>query len=143
MYVILAVSVVALASLFIMRTADGAWGGKAGNFAAFSGLDILLWWSYILLVVGILTTVVMTIVNMGKNPGGSKQSLYGLIVLVVVLVVAYLMSSTEPVAIAGGKTLYTDKGGLRLTDMGIYTAYFALIAAVGAVIWGGVKNTLK
>ncbi len=88
MYVILAVSVVAIALLFIMRGSDGSFGEVSGNFAEFNGLDILLWWAYALLLVGVLAAVIMSIVNLGKNPGGSKASLYGLVVLAVVLVVS-------------------------------------------------------
>ncbi len=143
MYVILAVSVVALALLFIMRGSDGHYGDISGNYAGFNGLDILLWWAYILLIFGVLAAVIMSIVNAGKNPGGSKMALYGVIVLVVVLVVSYLLSSTTPIPVKGGKEFYTNNFGLRVTDMGLYTAYFAMIVAVGAVIWGGIKNSFK
>ncbi len=143
MYVILAVSVVAMALMFTMNGSDGAFGRDSGNFAEFNGLDILLWWAYILLVFGILAAVIMSIVNAGKNPGGSKMALYGVIVLVVVLAVSYLLSSADPVTIAGGKQQYTNVAALRLTDMGLYTAYIAMIVAVGVVIWGGIKNSFK
>ncbi len=137
MYVILAISIVSVALLFVMRGSDGGW------IQGFNGLDIMLWWAYILLVFGILAAVIMSIVNAGKNPGGSKMALYGVIVLVAVLVVSYLLSSTTPVPVKGGKEFYTNNFGLRVTDMGLYTAYFAMIVAVFAVIWGGVKNSFK
>ena len=143
MYVILSVSVVALALLFIFRGSDGHFGDFSGNYAEFNGLDILLWWAYILLVFGILAAIVMSIVNVGKNSGGSKAALYGLVVLAVVLIASYLLSSAEPVPTKGGKEFYSNVAGLRVTDMGLYTAYFAMIAAVGAVIWGGIKNSFK
>jgi TRAP-type C4-dicarboxylate transport system permease small subunit len=143
MYVILAVSVVSMVLLFVMRGSDGAFGRDSGNFAEFNGLDIMLWWAYILLVFGILAAIVMSIVNAGKNPSGDKMALYGVIVLAVVLVASYLLSSNDPVPVSGGKSLYTNNFGLRVTDMGLYTAYFAMIAAVGAVIWGGIKNSFK
>jgi hypothetical protein len=144
MYVILAVSIVSTVLLFVMRGSDGAFGRDTGDFAEFNGLDIMLWWAYILLVVGVLAAIVMSIVNIGKHSSeGNKMGLWGVIVLVAVLVVSYFLSSTEPVAISGGKDSYSDKLGLLVTDMGIYTAYFAMIAAVGVVIWGGIKNSFK
>lgn len=143
MYAILAISVVAIALLFILRGSDGHYGDLSGDYAGFSGLDILLWWAYILLIFGVLAAVVMTIVNAGKNPGGSKAAVYGLVVLAVVLVASFLLSSNDPVPVKGGKEFYTNDFGLRVTDMGLYTAYFAMIAAVGAVVWGAVKNSFK
>ena len=143
MYVILAVSVVALALLLILSGSDGHYGKISGDITGFNGLDILLWWSYILLAVGVFAAVIMSIVNVGKNPGGAKQGLVGLIVLAVVIGIAFLLSKTDHVAIAGGKEQYTNKGGLILADVGLYTAYFVLIAAVAVVIWGGIKNSFK
>ncbi len=141
MYVILAVSAVAMVVLFSMKGSDGAFGRYSSDYTEFNGLDILLWWAYILLIFGILAAVVMSIVNAGKNPGGSKMAVYGLVIMAVVLVGSYFLSSTEPVALA--KEEYTDKFGLRLSDMGLYTAYFAMIFAVGAVIYGAIKNSFK
>lgn len=129
LYVLLAISVLSVIPAFIYGE---------------DGIDYMLWWTYILLAVGVLSAIVMSIVNVGKNPGGAKTSLYGLAVVAVVLVVSYFLSdSTTPVPLSGGKKMYTDAFGLTLTDMGLYTTYFALIAAIVAVLIGEVRNSFK
>ena len=128
LYVLLAISVLSIIPAFIYGE---------------DGLDFMLYWTYILLAIGVLAAIVMSVINLGKNPGGSKTALYGVIAVVVVLAVSYFLSSTEPVSISGGKDLYTDTFGLRLTDMGLYTTYFALIAAIVVVIAGEIRNSFK
>lgn len=142
MIAIIAISVVVLGVFLAMNGSDGKYGEDAG-MAEFNGLDLLLWWAYALLVFGILAAVVMSIINVGKNPGSAKRGLFGLVILAVVLIVAYLLSSDAPVAIGGGKIQFTDKVGLTVADMGLYTAYFALAAAFGVAIYGGIKNSFK
>lgn len=128
MYVLLAVSVVSLVPIFMYGD---------------DGLDFALIWAYILLGIGVLSAIVMSFINIGKNPGGAKRSLIGLGVLAAVLIISYFLSNTTPVVYSGGKKEYTDVFGLLVTDMGLYTAYFALIGALIAVIVGEVRNSIK
>lgn len=107
------------------------------------GVDFMLYYTYILLGIAVLAAVVMSVVNMGKNPGGGKTSLIGLGVVVVVLAASYFLANTNPIPLKGGKELYDDTFGLIVTDMGLYTTYFALGAAVVVALWGAVRNSLK
>ena len=128
LYVLLIISVLSIVPTFIM----GA-----------DGVDYMLYWTYILLALAILTAVVMSAVNIGKNPGGGKTALYGLALVAVVLVVSYFLSSSEPIAVSGGKQIYDDKLGLIVTDMGLYTTYFALGAAILVALVGQIRNSFK
>lgn len=128
LYVLLAISVLSIVPTLIY----GA-----------DGVDYMLYWAYILLGVGVLAAVVMSVVNMGKNSGGSKMALIGLGVVAVALVISYFMSSGDPISISGGKDTYDDKFGLIATDMGLYTTYFALIAAIVIVVVGEIRNSFK
>jgi hypothetical protein len=143
MYVILAISLVALALLFVMKGSDGAWGGASGNVAEFDGLDVILIWAYILLGFSVLTAIVMSILNMGKNQGGGKSGLYVVIILAVSLIVSYFLASPDPVITGGGKNVYDNKLGLVVTDMGLYTAYFTMLAAAVVVVLGGIVSNLR
>lgn len=128
MYVLLAVSLVSLIPVFV--------SGK-------DGLDFVLIWSYILLGLGVCLAVGMSIVNIGKNPAGAKRSLIGLGALAVVLLIAYLMANSDPVMYGGGKKQYDNTFGLIATDMGLYTAYFALAACIIVIVAGEIRNSLK
>lgn len=128
MYALLAVSLVSMIPVFLYGE---------------NGLDFALIWTYILLGLGVLSAVGMSIVNIGKNPGGAKRALIGLAAMAVVLLIAYFMSSSEPVVYAGGKKEYANSFGLVATDMGLYTAYFAMAAGLIIVIAGEIRNSLK
>lgn len=128
MYVLLAVSVLSIVPVFMYGD---------------NGLDFALIWAYILLGIGVLSAIVMALINIGKNPGGAKRALYGLGAMAVVLIIAYFLSSSDPVVYSGGKKEFTDTLGLVATDMGLYTAYIALIGAFIAVIAGEIRNSLK
>ncbi len=106
-------------------------------------VDYMLYYTYILLGIAILSAVVMSVVNMGKNPGGGKVALIGLAGVAVILVISYFLSSSDPIMVSGGKEEYTDKFGLIATDMGLYTAYFALGAAIVVALYGAIRNSLK
>lgn len=107
-----------------------------------NGVGIMLTWSYVLVVVALAAALLMPLFNLSQNPKGAKRSLLGLVVVIVVVGVSLALSSTTPVVDAAG-TVYDKPGQLRLTDAGLYTTYFALIAAVLAVVLGEIRNSFK
>ncbi|MDL2320394.1 hypothetical protein LJC45_04605 [Alistipes sp. OttesenSCG-928-B03] len=126
-YVLFAVSLVALVFVFLK--------GEAG-------LDFILIWTYIMLGLAIVITVLMAAVNISKNPKGARRSLMGLGVLVVVLCISYFLSSTDPVTLPDG-SIYNSEFGLRLTDIGLYTTYLALVGALAVAVIGEVRKSFK
>ncbi len=107
------------------------------------GVDFMLYYTYILLALAVLAAVVMSVINMGKNPGGGKTALIGMAAVAVILVISYFLSSSEPIAVSGGKDVYDGKFGLIVTDMGLYTTYFALVIAILVAVGGAIKNSFK
>lgn len=107
------------------------------------GVDFMLYYTYALLAIAILAAVVMSVINMGKNPGGGKAALVGLAVVVVVLAASYFLAGSDPIAVSGGKEVYDSKFGLIVTDMGLYTTYFALGAAILVALWGAIRSSVK
>ncbi len=107
-----------------------------------SGVGIMLTWGYILMGIALVAALLFPLFNLAQNPKGAKRSLIGLAVVVVVVGIAVALSSTTPVVDAAGN-IYDKPGQLRLTDAGLYTTYFAMIAAVLAVIIGEVRNSFK
>lgn len=107
------------------------------------GVDYMLYYTYVLLGIAILSAVVMSVVNIGKNPSGGKMALVGIAVVVAVLIVSYFLSSSDPIPVKGGKEFYEDTFGLMVTDMGLYTTYFALGAAIVVTFVGAIRNSFK
>ena len=71
---------------------------------------------------------------MKDNPKGAIKSLFGLILLVVLLIITYNIGSNVPVLLGGG-TVYENATMLKVTDMFLYSTYALLVvAAIGTLL---------
>ena len=100
--------------------------------------DTLIYLMYGLFAVAVIATLVAAIMQFGgalkENPKGALKSLFGLILMVVLLIVTYSMGSAAPVAMGDGP-IYDDAVMLRVTDMFLYSTYALLvIAAIGTLL---------
>lgn len=127
-YVLLAISALTILSIFFL--------GEDG------GTNVMLVWTYILLGLTLAAALVFPLINLVQNPKAAMRSLIGLGVMIVVLAVSYAMSNTDPVVNSAGG-FFTDPSELIVTDMGLYTTYIALGAAILAVVFGEVRNSIK
>lgn len=107
-----------------------------------NAVDTMLYYTYGILALGVLIALGMSIINIGKNPGGATKALIGIGIIAVVLVISYFLSSTEPMMLAQNK-LYDNEFGLTLSDMGIYTTYFMLAAALFVAIMSAIRSSIK
>lgn len=127
-YVFIVVSVLAVATLFFMSE-DAA-------------VNLMLIWAYILMGISIAALIIMPAINLVKNPKGAMRSLSGLLVIVVLFGILYAVSSSEAVIGSDG-TVFDNAMTLKLTDTGLYMAYFALAAAIVVALYGEIRNSLK
>lgn len=130
-YALLAISVVALAYVMF-----------SGEESVDSAVGLILNWAAILLGLAVVATVVLPLLNLAQNPKGAMRSLIGIGIVVVVLAIAYAMSSTEPVVNSAGG-FFTDPTMLKITDTELYTTYIALGAAILVVVAGEIRNSFK
>ena len=99
--------------------------------------DLLMFWMYALLAVGVAGIVVFGLMQFGAslktNPKGAIKSLGALGAMVALFVVAYLFSSTAPIRI--NNEWFEDATVLTITDVCIYVQYVLLtVTAVCTVI---------
>ena len=95
-------------------------------------LDTMFVWTYILLFSAIGLVIVLSLINMAKNPKSAVRSLIGIGLLAVVVLVSYFFSSTTPVVTPGA--VYENPMALRISDIGLYTTYAMLVAAILAIV---------
>lgn len=109
--------------------------------------DALLYLVYGLLGVAVVATVVAAVFQFGSalkdNPKGAFKSLLGLILLVLVLVVAWSMGSSEALTIPGYEGTDNVPFWLKLTDMFLYSIYFLMIVTVLAIFGSSIKKKLS
>ncbi|WP_455592077.1 hypothetical protein [Bacteroides sp.] len=109
--------------------------------------DALLYLMYVLFGVAVAATVVAAVFQFGTalkdNPMGAVKSLLGLILLVAVLVVSWVLGSSDTLSIPGYEGTDNVPFWLKLTDMFLYSIYFLFAVTVLAIIGSSIKKKLS
>ncbi len=133
-----AISLVVFAVFFFGGSEINAEGNKVYAYT-----ELLLYWSYVLLGLAALSTLVFAVKSLiesfGRNPKNALISVGGFVALVALLLVTYLMGDTTPIP-GNDEGGFNTEGWLKLTDMWIYSTYVLVGLNVLAVLWGGVKG---
>ena len=132
-YVLIALILVVLGLFFGV-----GYDNPMGEYNAPEHTETLMLLMYAMLAVCVLVTVVGGLVqfalSLKDDPKGAVKSLVALALFAGVLVVAYVMGSEEPLAMADGSQ-YTDVTWLKLSDMMLYAIYLLLgITGVATLI---------
>ncbi len=149
LYAMFAAIIVVLALFYL--------GGDATGSAVVMGVDpdmwqpahtnALLYLIYVLLGIAVAVTVIAAIFQFGlalkDNPVNALKSLGGLIALVVVLVIAWVIGSDQPLNIQGYEGSDNVPFWLKMTDMLLYTIYFLFGATVVAIIVSSIWKKLS
>lgn len=128
-YVLMAVSVIVIVFGWLLAKDEA------------SGVDLLLRWLYVILGLAVVCIVVFSIYALLQNPKSAVQSLIGLGAIVVVVGIAWALSSGETVVTP--TNTYTDPGLLKLADTSLYAMYVLLAGAVLAVLFGELRSFFK
>lgn len=109
--------------------------------------DTLLFLMYGLFFLAVIATVVAFVFQFGSalkdNPGKALRSLVGVIVLAVVVVVAWVMGSEQPLNIPGYDGSDNVPFWLKITDMFLYSIYILFGATVLAILFNSIKKRLS
>lgn len=108
---------------------------SAGNVMP-ANTDLVMYLMYAMLLVCFVVAVGGAILQFAAsfkdNPKKAMRSLVGVLLLVVVIVIAYALSSGDP--IRTGEGLYTDVFFLKLSDTCLYAMYCLLLVAFVSLI---------
>lgn len=98
--------------------------------------DLLIYWMYVLIFAAIALVLVFSCISFFKklkdSPMDAVKSMIGIILLVVIFVVAYAMSSDAPILI--NNELYKESSMLVMTDTFIYVQYVLLFVCALATL---------
>lgn len=103
---------------------------------------LLITWCYILLAIAALSAIVFPLITMVQNPKGAKNALIGVGAIVVVVVLAYLMSSGSETLDLDGKVLATASEA-KWSQAGLISFYILAAAAIGSIIFSEVSKMFK
>lgn len=105
------------------------------------GSDTLIYWCYALLIIGIATTLISSLVRMIGNPRAGKSALIGLVALVVVFAVSYVLAGDEMTP------KYADfisgPEASKLVGSGIIAFYILGLGAIAAVVISSLSKLVK
>ena len=132
-YVLIALTLLVLGLFFGV-----GYTNPVGEYNAPENTETLIYFLYIMFGLCVLVTVLGALAQFGTslkdNPKGAMKSLLGLALFVVVLIIAYGMSSDAPLMMASGET-FTDASLLKLSDMMLYSIYgLFTIAAIATIL---------
>ncbi len=137
-YILMALSVLAI----IFGWAIWGRGDAAGDSAAInSGVNILLNWLYVMLSLGVGAMILMSVLSLAQNPKSAVQALIGLAGVVVVIGVAWALSSAEPVTTP--TQVYAGATELKVADTSLFAMYACLAVAVLSILALEVRNAFK
>lgn len=109
--------------------------------------DLLLYWTYALGIVSLLTVLVFVlkdfVAKLASSPKEAVQSIIGPLALVALLVVTYAIGDTTPLKLNEEAQKFNSEGWLKVSDMWIYSTYVLLIGTIAAAVWGAIKSAFN
>lgn len=133
--VLLAISAV-LAVLFYAGGED-----MSGNP---SYTNIFILWAYVLTGIAVGFAVIFPVFQMITNPKNAKKGLLGIVALVVVLGVAYMMSSTQELGITNADLVkYDVPSTLKYAGTMINSIYVLAAVAILSMVYTEVSKAFK
>ena len=108
-------------------------------------INIDLIWSYVLLAIAVLGLIAAAIVDKISHPAGLTKTLIAVgsaVVVVGASVGGVLLLGVDAIVTAAGN-LVNDPFVLKISEIGIYIAYFVAIIAVGVVVYDLVMGLIR
>ncbi len=105
-------------------------------------VDLMLGWSFAMILLTIALTIIMPLVAVFQNPKSATRSLIGLGVIVVVFLVSYALASDEPIKLASGKVM-DNSFELKFSDTALYATYIAFAGVVLSILYGELYKVFK
>ena len=109
--------------------------------------DAILYWNYILFVLGVVAIVIGVVYQFGStfadSPKTALKSLVGIVALVLILVITWAAGSTEILDIPGYEGTENVPSWLKVTDMFLYTIYIEVGAMILLMLGFGIAKKIK
>ena len=116
----------------------------AAQAASNGALNAMFWITYILLGIAIVFSLVFALKNLFSNPASLKKSLFVIVGFLVVVGIAYVLSSGTDVSIQemSDRGIETSETTIKRIGTGINVFFILTVIAVGAMLWGGARKTI-
>lgn len=107
-----------------------------------AALNMMLVWSFVMIVLTIVLTIVMPLITVFQNPKSAVRSLIGLGLIVVVFLVSYALATDDPITLASGKVI-DDSFDLKFSDTALWATYIAFAGVILSILYGELYKVFK
>lgn len=130
------------AALWFMLPESEVPASEAANNGA---LNAMFWITYILLGIGVVVSLVFSLINLFSNPANLKKTLFVVVGFILVVAIAYVLADGTDVSIPemADRGIETSETTIKRIGTGINVFFILTVIAVGAMIWGGVRKAMK
>lgn len=105
-------------------------------------LNLMLVWSFVMIVLTIALTVIMPLITVFQNPKSAVRSLIGLGLIVVVFLISYALATDDPITLASGKVI-DDSFELKFSDTALWATYIAFAGVILSILYGELYKVFK
>lgn len=105
-------------------------------------LNLMLVWSFVMIVLTIALTVIMPLITVFQNPKSAVRSLIGLGLIVVVFLVSYALATDDPITLASGKVI-DDSFQLKFSGTALWATYIAFAGVILSILYGELYKVFK
>lgn len=105
--------------------------------------DILLYGSYLLVIVGAAVAVLMPLIKSLDDPKSLLKTALGIVGIVVLFFIAYSISSNEVLPKFEAAPFNLTPGGSQLVGGMLITTYILAIVALGSIVLTEVTKAIK
>ncbi len=105
-------------------------------------LNLMLVWSFAMVILTIVLTIAMPLVAVFQNPKSAVRSLIGLGAIVVVFLVSYALATDDPITLASGSVI-DNSFELKFSDTALYATYIAFAGVILSILYGELYKVFK
>jgi hypothetical protein len=105
-------------------------------------INPVLVWSYVLVGIAAVLTIFLPVPQVIENPKSAVGIAVGILAFALVIFIAYLFASGEPLNFNPGHPPVSE-GTIKFTDVNLISVYIMLSATILVTIGASVANVLK
>ncbi|MDR1054802.1 MAG: hypothetical protein LBL90_03045 [Prevotellaceae bacterium] len=100
-------------------------------------IDPMFVWIYILVIITALCAIVMPLPQLIRNPKGLVRMVFGIVSFGLVILVAYLLSSSDPLPFPASHDPISE-GTIKFADVNLYSLYIMFALTIITVLFSSV-----
>jgi len=103
----------------------------------------LIYIAYLFVIIGAIFSIAFPIYQLISNPKGALNTLIGLVILGIIVIIAYSMASDQVMHIIGYEGTDNNPSTLKTVGTGLITTYILFFLSLASIVITEIYNTVK